>query len=879
MRFTFYLCQGLHSVWTTHFWVYGIIPVVATWAILNVIVAALLTIALALGAQYWTGMSITSGFTIPVRNDDGTSYTPPRKTCHHVDPCECFDERDRDFGIMQQQLAETNRTLYAIQIERDRVEAELEQTRTELEICNNRPSRMIPQYLSNIPTMGAMVAAPPYERMLSDFEHARRRVVELEQERDNWILEKNNLILSYNTELVKWKEQVNYAQGAGDNMLVARTEIDDLKAKVRTLQRDNQALIEAGMQTRQALAAERELHSEKCQDEAGCQTKISALQYRCKQLLNSHAYNDKMVVDAAIKFGMPKEDAQHIDLMAYLRAVTIELARLKALGVQGLGATNTADFAAKQLQDENSRLTALKNRLEREVDRLGGDVMGIRNGWDTTKPKNWSIDMNLTYEENAYRMFLIYERLCEALFVLESTLKNANQPLPQWEPEVPRNDKTHGDVYGFVVTPQYLLEANKKNNRMILSSEDLTQKLTVNEVQRLYNRALQLAVRIKELSPKERVNGEDVVKNPVIGDMLHLSDRVFKDVLVNILDDCRPVITSPTEQHPDPRMQKKFEIYTAMQETIQALTTSIVADGHAPPQWMNIQVQQNKSWTSPDNLALNLINAEMRILEMRINQLLQTMTQLRLPGTLHGTPLIVPPPDPSYNARWYELVASTTYSRLVLSHWKLHLDQREVQVQDEKGELKTIIAPVSNLLPLTNKDRYFRAVLNRGESEKEKAAREIKEGKWPHPDAVQSTILPHPVFGPQIEFMVLDPNAKKVDYSNNGNISYKQDEDNSNPSDNNGKSSDYEKAKKFWETKRRRIEQLKNHINYWNIRGDYALPGIPNQLRKNMDVEDVKRANNRMDGQIGEMTRHITQAGYQVPRMVHKGGPMHPKSS
>jgi hypothetical protein len=74
-------------------------------------------------------------------------------------------------------------------------------------------------------------------------------------------------------------------------------------------------------------------------------------------------------VAAAIKFWMPKEEAQHIDLMAYLRAVTIELAGLNASGVQGIGATNTTDLTVKQLQDEDARLTALKNRLQREIER------------------------------------------------------------------------------------------------------------------------------------------------------------------------------------------------------------------------------------------------------------------------------------------------------------------------------------------------------------------------------------------------------------------------------------------------------------------------------------------------------------------------------
>jgi hypothetical protein len=112
-----------------------------------------------------------------------------------------------------------------------------------------------------------------------------------------------------------------------------------------------------------------------------------------------------MIIDAAIKFWMPKKEAQHIDLMAYLRAVTIELARLKASGVQGIGATNTIDFTVKQPLDEEARLTALKNRLESAVERLGGDVIGIHNDWGTTKPKDWSIDEHCIYEDNVYRMF------------------------------------------------------------------------------------------------------------------------------------------------------------------------------------------------------------------------------------------------------------------------------------------------------------------------------------------------------------------------------------------------------------------------------------------------------------------------------------------
>jgi hypothetical protein len=77
-----------------------------------------------------------------------------------------------------------------------------------------------------------------------------------------------------------------------------------------------------------------------------------------------------------------------------------------------------------------------------------------------------------------------------------------SETLPSREPEDPRNDSMHGEAYGFVVTPEHLLQANKNTNRMIVGSEDLTQDLTINEVQSLCKRALQLAVKIRDLKPQ-----------------------------------------------------------------------------------------------------------------------------------------------------------------------------------------------------------------------------------------------------------------------------------------------------------------------------------------------------------------------------------------
>ncbi|KAE9380990.1 hypothetical protein N431DRAFT_363108 [Stipitochalara longipes BDJ] len=864
VRIIVYVTNRLVYVWRYQTWVFGLVLILITGVFANWFTALFCASVVYYGPWKAVRKTIGFGFTAsddPRQNGQNARSSTDAKSCVHVKPCTCFDKMQHDMDVLTFQLRST-------------------------EYKNARQVTNSTTYTYNKPppgqnaTMGIFVPTTPYDRdrLLSDYERSKRRAADLEQEKDNWIQEKNNLISTYNAEFVKYKQQLDYSRGAGDNMILAVSEADNLKAKIRRLQRENKALIEAGMQTRQALAKEKEIHPEKCQDEAGCQMKISALEYKCKQLLNSHAYNDKIVVDAAIKFGMPQEEAVHIDLMAYLQAVTIEVARLKALGVQGLGATNTIDFTVKQLQEELDRTTALKNRMEREVDRLGGNVIGIRNGWDTTKPKDWATDLDTTYEENAHRMFPIYERLCQSILVLEKMFSDANEPVPLWAPEVPRNHQTFG--VGFVATPQNMLEASKFANRRIKGSEELTQKLTVNEVQRLYQRALQLAVRMKELSHKEQLpSGELVVKDLVIREILLQSDRIFKNVLIKILDDCRPVVATPTEQAPDPRMQKKFEIYTAMQEAIQALTNSLVANSHITPQWIQSLLQQSKPWSSPDNLALNLMNAEMRTLEERIQQLLQCMTELKLPGTLYGTPIIDNHVDPEYNSRWYELVASTTYSRLVLSHWRLHLDQKQVQIEDEKtGKTKTVTVPVSNIMPLTNKDQYFRDALNRGESDKLKAARELKEGRWPHPDTIQAAVFNIPGIGPSIEFKYLDPNAKagnKNTNNSNGSTSYTQDENNSNPNDSTG-NNDYEKAKKHWEKKKQRAQQLKIHIQSWKIKGNNQLPNVSAALKKNMGTEDVKRANNIIDEQISKMSGIITQAGHQVPKMMHKGGKMHP---
>jgi hypothetical protein len=838
----------------------------------------LLVVFLIILAKFWSrnqdwGIvnSISNYFSTSTHQDTQTNS----QQCRHVDPCNCFSTKDADNAALLRQIEHQNDSIAILRAALARAEDRLAEAETDLDTANNYSWY---QAGRNAPTSSSSTYGPPYDHLQSELQRSIHRIATLEQEKDNLTQEIQNQTAQYHTRLNKLQAQVNYARGAGEDMGNAQKELENMKAKNRVLEREKADLIVAGMQTRQALSKEKGMHSLRCQDEAGCQMKIADLEYKCKKLMDAHIFNDKMVFDAALKFGMPKEEAQHIDLLSYVSQVTIELARLKAMGVQG--ATNTVDIQVMNLQDELQRTVSLKNRLEREVDRLGGDVMGIRNGWDTTRPKDWTVSLDTTYEENAYRMFPIYERLCEEVATLTDVFTTAGIDPPVWELEKARNDQTHKNIPGFQLEPHQIAVSNQMTNPKAENSDILTHKLTVAEVQRLYNRGLRLSIEIRRLAVKRERAGPGTV-DPIIVKILENADQVFKDVIHEVLDDIRPLNQSRTDRTPDPRREKKFVIYTAMQHSITALINGILMNDRVPPAWVAHFEQSAKPWSSPDNLALNLINSEMKILESRINQLLIFINHYKLPGTLNGTPLQHIQNDPSYVQRWYELVAATGFARLTLAHWHLHLDQKPVQIPDEHGNIKTEILPRVTLLPLKH-DKFFSSVLNRGESDEEKRKRELEEGAWP--DNLEPMLVMDPVVGPKIEFKIIDPNntvqTNSFNTSNNNSNN-----NNSNANNNkNTKGNDYEALRKSWETKRARVEQLKNHITQWGIKDNIALPTVGSSLRKNAEADFIKRANEHFDQQINMLTNHIGNhvrsngQKYQVPKMIHKGGKMYPTS-
>jgi len=155
-----------------------------------------------------------------------------------------------------------------------------------------------------------------------------------------------------------------------------------------------------------------------------------------------------------------------------------------------------------------------------------------------------------------------------------------------------------------------------------------------------------------------------------------------------------------------------------MQQSISALTNTILSNARSPPQWLAPFEQNITAWTSPDNQALNLINVEMRVLELRIKQLLEYMNAYRLPGTKAGPPLQHVQNDPQYVDRWYQLVSSATFARLTLEYWKLHLDQKEVRVTDEHGRV-TMMLYLQAILLLLEINKFMGVILHTGEDKEE----------------------------------------------------------------------------------------------------------------------------------------------------------------
>ncbi|KAE8445083.1 hypothetical protein EG329_013798 [Mollisiaceae sp. DMI_Dod_QoI] len=710
------------------------------------------------------------------------------------------------------------------------------------------------------------------------FDEARSRIGHLLAEADDVKEAHRRELAAWQAKVEKLQTEVNYSQGAGQDRIHAHNELENTKARTRVLERQLMEMTVTASTGRQALAKEKETHTERCQNEASCQRQILALQVACDKLKNFQLENDLVARQTAMQLrGLELKDVAHMTIRSVLTDLTVKMLELQAKGTPGF---NTTDLQVDLIRREASQDTAYRNRLERELERLGGNVIDIRVGLDTTRPQDWKIEM-LTYEQNHYRVFPIYEQLTQIVINLHDLLQaTAADQLPAWQPEPARNDLTHSDI------PPNPLElglqiatANAFVNPTAPHGEALAEKLVVAECQRWYNRGVQLVsawIRLcKDSHYMQKLTVEDQIH--LTNEVVPQAERVLRRVLHDILIDTCLLKRDDTERQPTTREKKRFEIYTAMQHSISAMTKSIISNQKKPPRWPAISPTKDTPVTRANDLATILVVQEMINLEKRILQLKKFMIDWQMPGTIYGPMQShIQGDNGRYSREWDERVTAITFAELTLSHWMVWKAQKPVQligddgmpVLNEKKEPIFRPRPATDvqLLPLKWDDFMISIKLKNDKIKKQ------DKDKWPE-DQVP-TLFMDPHLSPRIKFV---PKSELKDqHKGNKNPSSNDNQHNGNKNDDNSDHAEKQKARKVFETNNTRIQQLSNHVRDWGIKGSMALPGL-RHLAKNAALQTIQKAIEAQKLELGMLSAVITNNHRSIPKWPKNGGPMKPK--
>jgi hypothetical protein len=589
--------------------------------------------------------------------------------CHHVDPCACtnvlnvqsveYTELEATNARNLEEL-ETTRTLLAgSHDEAIQLKDNLADLRREDAYWRNNGRASGPDYWDKTPPQSPRQQGSPSARSLKadqDNLLLRNDVANL---RDELRVQEK----SFQNRMKTLQAQLTYAQKDG-NSIEAKEDLNNLKAKER-LQQDIRTLTSNLMHLKQELSYERGNHSLKCKSEATCSTRIRELEGEKARLLQQHADNDTMVQQAAIEFGRSPEEAQHITLKEYFQEITEAVVR--RLGTDKF--INAGDhpihsrIANGMEQHRIMEITEYKNRLEVEVQRLGGDVKAMRLGLDPRRPPPLR---ELTYDNNANKVYEIYERLFSHISHLTNIIHLGGESAKLeehgtlfWAPENPRSDFFNALLQKIQdwTDPRVAL---KVGNPRYEDNEILLQSL-LSEISRLVNRGMTL-----KNSIEHNATGNGPFYNNEV-------DTPLKNALFSVLDDLRPLAKRDADikdAYLTARTERRFEIWRAMQQAISALTDAIGTFNCIAPPWTNDPQQPKPTFARRKNfeaLATNLMKFEINTLEHRIDSLLSYMNIKKLPGTLHGAPRLQGPPG--YQADFDALKAAVTFGLLVKNHW------------------------------------------------------------------------------------------------------------------------------------------------------------------------------------------------------------------
>ncbi|TVY81941.1 hypothetical protein LSUE1_G003632 [Lachnellula suecica] len=592
--------------------------------------------------------------------------------CHHVEPCTCigptvlgkdYEDLNNVHHLMLEEYENNQHLLRLSRQECMSLRESLEDSKKDKQFWRNQGMSAAPEWWDPSPTSEEFPRTPTGPA--AEIERNERTIAQLHKEYTDLSNETRAKAKTADSRIKNLENQLSYAQGNGNSTLV-REEVDALKSKERRQQREINTLTTNLMHATQKLEYEINSHSLTCKSEAVCSTRIQELEEQKANLMQKHEDNDTMVQEAAIEFGNSPEEARHYTLRSYLQEITQAMVRQ----IAGGKLINVDDgpifhnIMKRMDQQRITELTQYKDRLEKEVQRLGGDVKLLRLGLEPVRPPPLR---ELTFENNAQLVFPIYQGLLESVKLLSDVLTSQGFILPPWEHENPRSELFNGSehVGKDWYDPRFLKELI---NPRYEGSEILLQSLLRSEIQRLVSRGMDIKRFILSHPPGQGTFWEDQVMNP-----LREAEPVFKAALFTVLDDIRVLEkrhTAIEDSALAAKEERRFKIWRAMQQSIRALTLAIASFNCQIPPWTNDPDMPAPSLIfrkTFELLAMNLFKFEINALEHRISALLAWMEFKRLPGTQYGSPRVQGPPN--YQADWDALKAAVTFALLVKDHW------------------------------------------------------------------------------------------------------------------------------------------------------------------------------------------------------------------
>ncbi|CAG8978118.1 hypothetical protein HYALB_00000792 [Hymenoscyphus albidus] len=629
----------------------------------------------------------------------------------------------------------------------------------------------------------------------------------------------------YERRILNLKSQLEYAQGDG-NVLQTQEEADRLRA----------------------LNERNTTGSRACKNEATCQITIQKLTREKEVLLERHTANDRMVQQAAREFGKSEDESSHYTVRSYLQELTQAMVQQIAAG--GLGGIKNQPVLSNILSNmDKIRLRELemyKNRLEDEVERLGGNLQFVKMGLNIRLPPRKLLH---------YKDFASDLGLCEKVGLFTDVFLKDLGPygvLPWTHPQ-PR-DEMGNRRFHFHVLDTFDQQFKMVKNLKYEQFERLVHSLLHQEVARLFGRLMDLK--------KEAVEKSKHALSPMSIQLLEGKPLEIKNTVnsaLQIMSDDREV-EKTTLALSDPlngtRPEPRYKIWKAMQESITHLQTASLTFNTPSPPWRIPKDITPPSFTPTKTLPAlvsRLLKFEINILDDRLDQLLSFLESSRLPGTSQGQPRIAGPPK--YQADFDALRDAVTYAELCRGHWfdecypeapkilRMPLDHPPLlhAVRREMGDV---------LVPSVNPFPWKLQIDNRLQDVR------ITD---PHcdPNTVQKQI-------------VLESGTQTILYKlpvlENSEIELKQDPAGSLIF------ADFETERRWYERYYERRKQLLSFINASGKTFPYVL-GMWSHGPEGPNFGLVKAKKRELAESVRDLTVWMVSKGVEVPEWPYKGGP------